>query len=250
MILVVVPKLDLYGQNIIIALANKQDVNGAIDELDLVEHLDVEHAVNTMKCPTRVEICSCIEKGEQLKDNSIGIKNGYKWLLDIIAKNYVVLNNKLKGVQNAQNERNMEVQTTTFDTPSKLSIHSNPFKPIKELIAKKDGVQAINISENGVLTSGKKLKNIFTHKNKTAPLNVEESVTEVKDTSETNQSTKTLKPQRSLQAFSSTLNPTTLNADSNGIRFKLTRPYTAPGCSQQFINKITVINIPGQVTQG
>lgn len=234
----------------LLLLANKQDVNGAIDELDLVEHLDVEHAVNTMKCPTRVEICSCIEKGEQLKDNSIGIKNGYKWLLDIIAKNYIVLNNKLKGFQNAQNERNMEVQTTTFDTPSKLSIHSNPFKPIKELIAKKDGIQAINISENGVLTSGKKLKNIFMHNNKTAPLNVEESVIEIKDTSETDQSTTALKPQRSLQAFSSTLNPTTLNTDSNGIRFKLTRPYTAPGCSQQFINKITVINIPGQVTQG
>ncbi|XP_029035544.2 ADP-ribosylation factor-like protein 13B isoform X1 [Osmia bicornis bicornis] len=235
----------------LLLLANKQDINGAIDELDLVEHLDVEHAVNTMKCPTRVEICSCNCKGEQLKDSSIGIKNGYRWLLDTIAKNYSVLNNRLKGSQNAQNERHIEAQTTTLDSPSKLSIHSNPFKPIKELISKKEEVPAINISENGVLTNGKKLKNMFMHKNKTAPLTVEESVIEMKDISETDKyTTRDLRTQRSLQTFSPTLNPAALNAESNATRLNLTRPYTAPGCSQHFINKITVINIPGQVMQG
>lgn len=59
-----------------------------------------------------------------------------RWLLDIVIKNYTVLNTKLKGSQNAQIERNTEVQSVVLDTPSKLSIHSNPFKPIKELVSK------------------------------------------------------------------------------------------------------------------
>lgn len=59
-------------------LANKQDLNGAIDELDLVENLDVEHVANTMRCPTRVETCSCIYDKEQSKNNTMGIRNGYK----------------------------------------------------------------------------------------------------------------------------------------------------------------------------
>lgn len=61
----------------ILLLANKQDVNGAIDELDIVENLDVERAANAMRCPTRVETCSCIYNKEQSK-NSTGIKDGYK----------------------------------------------------------------------------------------------------------------------------------------------------------------------------
>ena len=51
-------------------------------------------------------------------------------------KNYTALNNKVKN-QNVQGERNIEVQSIALDSPSKLSIHSNPFKPIKELVLKK-----------------------------------------------------------------------------------------------------------------
>lgn len=57
-------------------LANKQDLSGAVDELDVVENLDVEHAANAMKCPTRVETCSAtIEDG---KLSTLGIIQGYK----------------------------------------------------------------------------------------------------------------------------------------------------------------------------
>jgi len=59
-------------------LANKQDLNGAIDELDIVENLDVESAANAMRCPTRVETCSCIYNKEQSKSSIAGIKDGYK----------------------------------------------------------------------------------------------------------------------------------------------------------------------------
>ncbi|CAK9820741.1 ADP-ribosylation factor-like protein 13B [Anthophora plagiata] len=234
----------------LLLLANKQDINGAIDELDLVENLDVECAANAMKCPTRVEICSCIWKGDQSKDNTIGIKNGYKWLLDIIVKNYSVLNSKLKACQNAQNEKNTEVQSMVLDTPSRLSIRSNPFKPIKELISKKEDIQVASMPQNGIVTNGKRFKKLFTHRNKTAPLTTEDSITEIKDIGENIKfTTKTLEPQRSLQALPPILNPTALDIYSNSVRLKTNRPYTAPERSQHFINKIAVINIPGQVTQ-
>ncbi|XP_071864878.1 ADP-ribosylation factor-like protein 13B isoform X1 [Bombus fervidus] len=231
----------------LLLLANKQDINGAIDELDLVENLDIEHAANTMKCPTRVEICSCIWKGDQSKDNTIGIKNGYKWLLDIIVKNYTTLNTRLKN-QNVQSERNIEVQSVVLDSPSRLSVHSNPFKPIKELVLKREDAQAPSVSQNGIVANGKKLKKMFTYRNKTAPLTTEESVIEIKDMSETAKFTQnTVESQWNIQTLPPILNPVTLDTYSRAVRSKNNRPYTAPERSH-FINKITVINIPRQVT--
>lgn len=88
------------------------------------------------------------------------------------------------------------------------------------------------------------------HKNKTAPLTTEESVIEIGDIPESAKSTITLGIQRSFQALPPVLNPVTLNAFSNTVKLKPNRPYTAPERSQDFVNKITIINIPGQVTQG
>ena len=59
-------------------LANKQDLRDAVDELDLVENLDVERFANAMRCPTRVETCSCMFSAEQSEYNTTGIINGYK----------------------------------------------------------------------------------------------------------------------------------------------------------------------------
>ncbi|KZC09895.1 ADP-ribosylation factor-like protein 13B [Dufourea novaeangliae] len=233
----------------LLLLANKQDVNGAIDELDLVENLDIEHAANTMKCPTRVEICSCIEGESQLKDSTIGIKNGYKWLLDTIVRNYNVLNNKLKDAQNNQTVRMTEIQDTVSDTSSRISIHSNPFKPIKDLVAKKEEILPTNVSHNGVVGRNK-LNKIFMHRNKTAPLTTEESVIELGDVSGNSKlASKNFDVHENVQNLSQTLNPVILNAFSNTVTSKSNRPYTAPGRSQHFFNKVTVINIPGQVTQ-
>lgn len=47
-----------------------------------------------MKCPTRVEICSCICKGDQSKDNTIGIKNGYRYVKKFYILFYIKYNNK------------------------------------------------------------------------------------------------------------------------------------------------------------
>ncbi|KAK7790852.1 hypothetical protein R5R35_010726 [Gryllus longicercus] len=42
----------------VLLLANKQDCEGALDELDIVEKLDLEALVNQQRCPTMVETCS------------------------------------------------------------------------------------------------------------------------------------------------------------------------------------------------
>ncbi|XP_053980603.1 ADP-ribosylation factor-like protein 13B [Hylaeus anthracinus] len=232
----------------LLLLANKQDISGAIDELDLVENLDVEHAANTMKCPTRVEICSCTGGESQSKGTTTGIKNGYKWLLDTVAKNYTVLNNRFKDTQNVRNDKVIEVRSTTPDTLSRLSIHSNPFKPIRELVMKREEIDPMSVSHlNNGVASGTKLKKMFMHKNKTAPLTTEESVIEIDDISESTKfTTRPLGTQKSLQ----TLPPVALNTFSNSVKLKPNRPYTAPERSQHFVNKITIINIPGQVTEG
>lgn len=59
----------------VLLLANKQDVEGALDEIDIVDKLDVERMVNQQKCPTLVELCSARQFSRKM---DIGINNGYK----------------------------------------------------------------------------------------------------------------------------------------------------------------------------
>lgn len=59
----------------ILLLANKQDVDGALDEIDVVDHLNLEKLVNEQKCPTLVELCSALQFSKKI---DIGIDNGYK----------------------------------------------------------------------------------------------------------------------------------------------------------------------------
>ncbi|KAG5328672.1 AR13B protein, partial [Acromyrmex charruanus] len=236
----------------ILLLANKQDLNGAIDELDVVENLDVEHAANAMKCPTRVETCSCIYSKEQSKSNTMGIKDGYKWLLDIIMKNYAVLNSRVKQSQNCQYKSIQRAQSVASNTPSKISIHSNPFKPIKDLLAAKDEV-LISESCNGT-NEGRSIIKVFARRNKTAPLPVEQSTTEYESLSRNlTPNVEILAGEKSTQTISmaTILDPLNLSIDYNEsyASTKLIRPYTAPERSQRLSNDITIINIPGQVLQ-
>lgn len=90
---------------------------------------------------------------------------------------------------------------------------------------------------------------MFTYRNKTAPLTTEESVIEINDISQSVKFTpKALETQKNIQILPPILNPIALDTYSNAIKLKNNRPYTAPERSQRFTNKITVINIPGQVT--
>lgn len=59
----------------VLLLANKQDLDGALDEIDVVDRLNVERLVNEQKCPTLVELCSASHFSKKM---DIGIENGYK----------------------------------------------------------------------------------------------------------------------------------------------------------------------------
>ena len=57
-------------------LANKQDRENALDELEIIDQLDVERVVNRYRCLTRVEICSALTLEKNKMD--VGIKNGFR----------------------------------------------------------------------------------------------------------------------------------------------------------------------------
>lgn len=75
-------------------LANKQDDENALDEIDLHEKLNLEDMVNTYHCPTLVECCSATYSGKKTKVDQ-GILNGFIWLMSFIDKNYVGLNTRV-----------------------------------------------------------------------------------------------------------------------------------------------------------
>ncbi|KRT78440.1 ADP ribosylation factor, partial [Oryctes borbonicus] len=79
----------------LLLLANKQDNENALDELDIIESLGLECLVNKQKCPTLVESCSATAASSTLKLDP-GIKKGYNWLLNYIIREYDTLNARVK----------------------------------------------------------------------------------------------------------------------------------------------------------
>lgn len=75
-------------------LANKQDDENALDEIDLHEKLNLEDMVNKYHCPTLVECCSATYTGKNTKMDP-GISKGFIWLMNIIDKNYISLDNRV-----------------------------------------------------------------------------------------------------------------------------------------------------------
>ncbi|XP_065221297.1 ADP-ribosylation factor-like protein 13B [Planococcus citri] len=130
----------------VLLLANKQDKETALDELDVVEQLDVEYIVNKYRCPTRVEICSALNPNNIKIDSSI--ISGYKWLIDIIIENYNVINDRVQVdmanyallIQQDRDEWKKRVESSEDkinpeDEP--VLKNGNPFVPIDSLIKNK-----------------------------------------------------------------------------------------------------------------
>lgn len=67
------------------SLANKQDVDGALDEIDVVERLNLEAIVNEQKCPTLVETCCAVPPPRDSKLRKAyqdpGIQNGFRFVI-------------------------------------------------------------------------------------------------------------------------------------------------------------------------
>ncbi|XP_046410801.1 ADP-ribosylation factor-like protein 13B [Neodiprion fabricii] len=163
----------------LLLLANKQDLDGALDELDLVENLDVERVANEMRCPTRVETCSCFYAMTKSQKSTEGIINGYKWLLNTIMKNYQTLNSQVKSEPPIRNGFSVR-SITSSPTPSKTeSMNSDPFKPIHSLLKQNKLSGSSNCVKNG--TNGKIIplrRLLATCTNKTTPMPIEDRAEE------------------------------------------------------------------------
>lgn len=92
----------------VLLLANKQDCEGALDELDIVERLNIEAVVNQYRCPTLVEMCTAIAVKNSHRKLDPAIHNGFRWLINCIIRDYSNLNNQVESdvaVQKKQEEQ-------------------------------------------------------------------------------------------------------------------------------------------------
>lgn len=68
-----------------LVVANKQDQENALDEIDLIEKLELETIVNENRCPTLVESSAASEISSKSKIDP-GIRRGYHWILNYIIR--------------------------------------------------------------------------------------------------------------------------------------------------------------------
>lgn len=90
----------------VLVLANKQDREGAMAEADIIEFLSLEKLVNDHKCLCQIEPCSAVlGYGKKIDSH---IRKGLKWLLEVIAKDFEALNERVQketAEQRAQEEQ-------------------------------------------------------------------------------------------------------------------------------------------------
>ncbi|XP_072144866.1 ADP-ribosylation factor-like protein 13B isoform X2 [Dermacentor andersoni] len=80
----------------LLVLLNKQDLETAVDEMEMCSLLDLENMVNQHKCPTRVENCCAIRFGGRRRKRDPGIDKGFQWLLGHIARNWEELKDRVE----------------------------------------------------------------------------------------------------------------------------------------------------------
>ncbi|XP_050525234.1 ADP-ribosylation factor-like protein 13B isoform X2 [Daktulosphaira vitifoliae] len=136
----------------VLLFANKQDKQGALDELDIVEQLNVEMVVNTNKSPTLVETCTAqyVAPIHYCSSAFIDpcIDSGFSWLVSQIGKHYDTLNTRVthdmaqyqEGVNKRLEEWKNKQQTSndsyllSFNAPHRRSTKRNPFRRINRVI--------------------------------------------------------------------------------------------------------------------
>ncbi|XP_052123892.1 ADP-ribosylation factor-like protein 13B isoform X3 [Frankliniella occidentalis] len=84
----------------LLLLANKQDVDGALDEIDVVERLNLETIVNELKCQTLVETCCAVPPPSNSRLRKAytdpGIQNGFRWIINQIIKDFSAINSRVE----------------------------------------------------------------------------------------------------------------------------------------------------------
>ncbi|XP_043847012.1 ADP-ribosylation factor-like protein 13B [Dromiciops gliroides] len=78
----------------ILVLANKQDKEGALTEVDIIECLSLEKLVNEQKCRCQIEPCSAVLGFGKTLDKSI--RNGLYWLLCTIESDIDELSERVR----------------------------------------------------------------------------------------------------------------------------------------------------------
>ncbi|GLH11789.1 Uncharacterized protein GBIM_16537 [Gryllus bimaculatus] len=145
----------------VLLLANKQDCEGALDELDIVEKLDLEALVNQQRCPTMVETCSASVAKNSKRKLDPAIHNGYKWLVNSIIRDFPALNARVltdmaeqKKVEDAERRerllryvRSQQMDDTSLNdtgehVPDDL-VH-DPFRPITEVVGNNSKIMVCN----------------------------------------------------------------------------------------------------------
>ncbi|XP_059469114.1 ADP-ribosylation factor-like protein 13B [Neocloeon triangulifer] len=132
----------------VLLLANKQDLPGALDELDLVDRLNLEYLVNAYKCPTTVETCAAILSPDP------AVQSGFNWLVDAIIKDFTVLDSRVSADVAAQQaeqarlrlERQERVEklrrergAAEEDTAEDKGFDVSPFRPIEDIVSDING---------------------------------------------------------------------------------------------------------------
>ncbi|XP_069800665.1 ADP-ribosylation factor-like protein 13B [Dendropsophus ebraccatus] len=93
----------------VLVLANKQDREGAMAEADIIEFLSLEKLVNDNKCLCQIEPCSAVlGYGKKIDSH---IRKGLNWLLEVIAKDFEALHDRVQketAEQRAQEEQDKQ----------------------------------------------------------------------------------------------------------------------------------------------
>ncbi|KAJ0170447.1 hypothetical protein K1T71_013818 [Dendrolimus kikuchii] len=106
----------------VLVLANKQDKNGALDDIDVVEKLNIEPLVNRYRCPTLVESYTA-QPQENTKKPKIdpGLRKGYQWLLNYIVRRYGDINLRVQTDIHSELERRKRMINKASNTSQSLS---------------------------------------------------------------------------------------------------------------------------------
>ncbi|XP_006008002.1 ADP-ribosylation factor-like protein 13B isoform X2 [Latimeria chalumnae] len=188
----------------VLVLANKQDREGALAEVDVIDYLSLEKLVNENKCLCQIEPCSAILSNGKKLDKPI--KKGLNWLLSTIAKDYDALNERVQKDTTEQKAQEEQEKRERAERVKKLrdereqkereeaeregrpiadeeepGIMVNPFQPITAVIAendekqrkqkerKKQGEQAVENDDKVQMKPVKQLGLTETHTNHQPP---------------------------------------------------------------------------------
>ncbi|KAJ8706139.1 hypothetical protein PYW07_010916 [Mythimna separata] len=124
----------------VLVLANKQDKQGALDDIDVVDKLNIEPLVNKYRCPTLVESYTAYGDHPKSKKPKIdpGLRKGYQWLLNYIVRRYGDINLRVQTDIHADLERRKRMQNKASNT------NSQTFTAVSDDIATQTGFENPN----------------------------------------------------------------------------------------------------------